>query len=55
MVSGLLCEKEREFQWLEKTYEERLRWLIGVKVNPLWNFVGQFRGTQICPADTLYV
>src|SRR5688572_11890454 len=36
---GLLVDKEREFEWLEKAYKERSSWLVELRVDPLWDFV----------------
>ena len=36
---GLLGDKERVFEWLEKAYKERSSWLVEVRADPLWDFV----------------
>ncbi len=36
---GLLGDKERVFEWLEKAYKERSSWLVEMRVDPLWDFV----------------
>ena len=32
-----LGEKDQAFEWLEKAYEERSRWLTGLKVDPIFD------------------
>jgi hypothetical protein len=34
---ALLRDKERAFEWLEKSYHERSSWLVELRVDPLWD------------------
>ena len=36
---GLMRDKERTFEWLEKAYQERSSWLVEVRVDPIWEFL----------------